>query len=180
MFTLPVKIWENIAVKLIIGIMWCLICGLTLLISIFILSIGNIATFEIFQGITILKNSFFTEFGVGPGKIIFEVGFGMIINLIASILMIYVSIAIGQLVSKHRVMASIGAFIGITFILQILGSIFLVLIPLMNLESFFNAQMNQLKILEIIINATTIGNIILGVIFYCITHYILKNKLNLE
>ena len=180
MFTLPVQTSKLILSKLIVGLMWTFVCGVAVAVSIFILAIGNISVMEITQGINVFYSGFQNQFGMSPNMLIWEMIILMIVDIVASILMIYVAIAIGQLFSQHRIMAAFGAYIAISVVIQILATLLTVIIPIFGIEELINSQTNQLKVIEIMINGLTLLNIITAAAFYFITNYILKNRLNLE
>lgn len=180
MFTMPVETWKLILSKLLVGLMWTFVCGLTVALSIFILALGNFSIMEMTQGINMFYGEFQNQFGMSPNILIVEAMILMIVETVASILMIYVAIAIGQLFSQHRIMAAFGAYIGISVVLQIVMTLLMALFPIFGLEYLINSQINQMKAAEIFINGITVFNIITAAAFYFITNYILKNRLNLE
>ena len=180
MFTMPVETWKLILSKLLVGLMWTFVCGLTVALSIFILAIGNFSVMQMTQGINLLYGEFQNQFGMSLNILIVEFIILMIVDIVASILMIYVAIAIGQLFSQHRIMAAFGAYIGISVVIQILATLLTVIIPIFGIEELINSQINQMKMAEILINGLTLLNIITAAAFYFITNYILKNRLNLE
>ncbi|MBK5244183.1 MAG: ABC transporter permease [Eubacteriaceae bacterium] len=180
MFTIPVETWKLIMSKLIVGLMWTFVCVFTVALSILILALGNFSIMEMNQGISMLYAEFQNQFGMSPNILIAEFIILMIVETVASVLMIYVSIAIGQLFSQHRIMAAFGAYIVISIVLQIVMTLLIALIPAFGLEYLMNSQINQMKAVEVFINGITVFNIISAVAFYFITNYILKNRLNLE
>lgn len=180
MFTLPVQTSKLVLSKLIVGLMWTFVCGIAVALSIFILAIGNISVMEITQGINMFYSDFQNQFGVSPNMLIWEVSILMIVDIVASILMIYVSIAIGQLFRQHRIMAAFGAYIGISVVLQIFATLLAALVPIFGMEYLMNSQINQIKVMETLVNGLTLFNIITAAAFYFGTNYILKNRLNLE
>ncbi|MGV8906607.1 MAG: ABC transporter permease [Acetobacterium sp.] len=180
MFTLPVPTSKLILSKLIVGLMWTFVCGLTVALSIFILALGNFSVMEMTQGINMLYGEFQNQFGMSLNILIVESIILVIVDIVASILMIYVSIAIGQLFSQHRIMAAFGAYIVISVVLQIVMTLLTALIPIFGIEYLMNSQINQMKAVEVFINGISAFNIITAVAFYFITNYILKNRLNLE
>lgn len=183
MFTLPVRIWQQILSKLLVGLIWTVICGLTIMLSVFILSFGTIETFSMMEWTQAL-GSMYAEFnnmyGISLNVFVFEIGLMMIAGVISSILMIYASIAIGQLFNRHRIIASFGAYIAITIVLQIIVSIALIAVSVFGLDNLMSINNNEIQIAQIFINGMTGCNILLSGIFFFFTQYILKTRLNLE
>jgi hypothetical protein len=179
MFTLPVKTWEMVFSKLVVGFMWSIVCGLMLAISGFILSLGSFSMLEVSQAISAGYADFYAQFGMSLNVILFELFLCMLVGGIASILMIYVSIAIGQLFNQHRIIAAFGAYIVITIVMQIVASVIMLVVPLMNLESYMDG-VEAMSAIQWFINGTTLFNVVLCVLFYFGTQYIMQKHLNLE
>ncbi|KNZ43506.1 hypothetical protein [Acetobacterium bakii] len=180
MFTMPVQTWKLILSKLLTAILWTIVCGFAVAISIFILALGNFSMMELSQEIGKMYSEFQNQFGMSLNIIIGEGIMLMIVDIISSILMIYVAIAIGQLFNQHRILASFGAYIGITVILQIVMSLLTLLFPVFGMDYLMSSEMNEIAVMQIFINSVTVFNIICIAAFYFITNYILKNRLNLE
>lgn len=182
MFSLPVKTWKLVLSKLLVGLMWSSVCTLMIVVSFFILSLGSFTMMDLTQGISTAYAEFNNTFGSSLNMLLFELIIFVVVSTIASILMIYVSIAIGQLFSQHRIVASFGAYIVITIALQIIGSILMALFTIGNLDTVVSQGKNgeAMQMMHLLINGSTICNVILCVGFYFATQYIMKNRLNLE
>ena len=182
MFSLPVKTWELVLSKLLVGLLWSAVCTLMFVISFFILSLGSFTMMELTQSVSAAYTDYYSTFGTSLNVLFGELFIFMVISTVASILMIYVSIAIGQLFNQHRIIASFGAYIGITIALQIISSILMAIFALGNLDTVISQGNDQqaMQMLHWIINGTTLLNVILCVGFYFGIQYIMKNRLNLE
>jgi len=107
---------------------------------------------------------------------------GLLIYSFAEILMYYVCIAIGQLFSKHRILCSIVAYFVITFALQIISTV-----PILVLISFSAPEyvMYPGDLMDLSTMTMTYTNIylvitlILTIIYYVVTHRIMTRRLNL-
>jgi hypothetical protein len=179
MFTLPVKTWELVFSKLVVGLIWCVICGIMLVISGFILSLGSFTLMEVMQSIGLAYSDFQAQFGISLNVILFELFLFMLVGGIASILMIYASIAIGQLFDQHRILAAFGAYIVITIVLQIIASV-LMAFGVVTDSYLMLEGLDALNALQWFLNGTTVFNLILCVLFYFGTQYIMQKHLNLE
>jgi len=182
MFSLPVKTWELVLSKLLVGLIWSAVCTLMIVISFFILSLGSFTMMDLTQGISMAYTEFYSTFGTSLNVLIFEIMMLIVVSTISSILMIYVSIAIGQLFNQHRIVASFGAYIVITIALQIIGSILMAIFALGNLDAVISQGQDgeAMQMIHLLINGSTLCNVILCVGFYFATQYIMKNRLNLE
>ncbi|MGL5086378.1 MAG: ABC transporter permease, partial [Clostridium sp.] len=107
MNTLPVKAWMNISSKLAVSIIWSIISIFIALLSIFIMAFSQDLLYEIGKGITEIKNYIPEEYyGYGVEFIFYS-----FVSMIGSALMLFLSISIGHLFSKRRILSSFGAFI---------------------------------------------------------------------
>lgn len=187
MHTLPVQSWEHIVSKGLVFFIWSLISLLSTILSIAAVGFtGVFATADIHdiadfwasfrQGFGMISDMFFTQNGLSLPTLLVMGLFAALLQLITGILMIYASISIGQLFNKHKVMASIITCICINFALQFISS--MVTIPVMLIQADVNATFRE------IFSPTFWSGIILdlvcAVVFYFVTEYIMRKKLNLD
>lgn len=104
-----------------------------------------------------------------------------VIGSITSALMIYASISIGQLASKYKVLASIGAYIAITTVMQIVGMIG-GFVMMMN-GAMWRGPAVQLTVFTPYQNfyiMMVVCTLLFGIACYAVTELIMKKKLNLD
>ena len=175
-FTLPVTVHDHLISKSVVAFVW------------YVASV--IVAFEEFA------EEFLELFGIlfesnTSAFILFCVLFALntIIGSFYTIFLIYMSIAMGQLVNKHRVLTSIGAYFGINFIIQnVISILFLSLSIFASASGIFDdtfyAMVDSPDFFYIFMNGTLgisfILNVILSAVFYFVTTHILTKKLNLE
>jgi len=94
--------------------------------------------------------------------------------------MIYASISIGHLFSKHRILSSFGAFIVLNLIESLISSVIVIGTSLTLKSTFENMHIESLWPVHSLLIFTILFNLVFFVAFFIITNYILKNKLNLE
>ncbi|MDO4482353.1 MAG: hypothetical protein Q4C14_06460 [Bacillota bacterium] len=108
---------------------------------------------------------------------------GIVLAILAAvnfIYHIYASIAIGHLSSKHRVLFSVIAFIGISVVFEILAGLAVTVLREFEwLENILNNTVNDLQGVTIVFGMVCLAEIAGIVIFHIITEYILNKKLNL-
>lgn len=173
MNTLPVPVWKNICSKLIVGIVWNILSVIVAVISIVILAyypgmIGN--AFEFMGEVWRVGIS---EFGFRIPLVIFEIIVLGILSCASSTLLLYSSMSIGHLANKRKILCSFGAFIGISMITSFITSVFNTSFISYNYAfEFMDFQWILLKVAASLI--------ITSVIYFVISSYIMKNKLNLE
>ncbi len=182
MNTLPVKAWENVASKTIVAFVWSILSGIVAVIS-FIIMIGikfsriGIELSEIIKQIRIVN----IKLDGLIVEMIFILLVIMIVSTIQSILHIYVSIAVGQTAQKRKVLSSIGTYIGLSVIVSIINNI----VGLMFGKGtiIYTNSSNIADVLGLFNNVflvTLIIEIVLSFIYFFITTYMMKKKLNLE
>ncbi|MDS0524667.1 ABC transporter permease [Clostridium sp. SHJSY1] len=181
MNTLPVSINKNISSKLIVAVSWNLISGIVAFLSIFIMAYRPGIFNEMFAqvgGFTGFLSIAYDKIGSNMYTIPLELIILGLVALIRGILIIYASIALGQLANKRKILAAFGAFV----VLNIVMSVIQEMIPsiFVNLDNL-NITLNSLTpVVHGGIISLIIFELIFSGIFFATCNYILKNKLNLE
>lgn len=186
MHTLPITQKSLIISKLIVSYIWTIITALVIICSIFSLvgtlmsSTGaDVSLWQILcEMVESLSNpnviaEFKEIFGMSPVAFIIYMLFTCIVTPIYSILMIYTSISLGQLFKKHKVLGSVLSYIGIYTVLQIIGSI--VTAPVM-----FSAASVEATSFAPLLYFSVAEEIVLIIVFFFLTEWIMKKKLNLD
>ncbi|WP_346916788.1 ABC transporter permease [Clostridium sp.] len=167
MNTIPVKSSQNIVNKLIVSIVWTIISGLIAAMSIFVMAYQPGALKEIIRE---FKN-IYPEIGLNIIGIIEFIIFG-IVSLAHQIMMLYASLSIGQLFKSKKLLGGFAGFMILSIAQQsIIGIGITMLIATGN---YINISPQYAILCAIIVC------IIFFTILFCITNYIMKNKLNLE
>jgi len=171
MFTLPVKPWQHIISKLLTAVMWYILNGVLVIISGFILiSIPEIDFSMIIDTVkTMAMNMNFAAILIL-----------ILVQLAAGTLMIYDAIALGHLFQKHRLLASFGMYCALYMAQQLLLSILILSFSFSWFQFIIRStdptptQLNKFLIFIII------PGIIMGIVHFIVTNYIMNRKLNLE
>lgn len=176
MFTLPVKSHQLIDAKLIVATVWLIASAIGVTASL----CGLLMTPRIFQSFLSGFAEAFTElnyvFGNRATLLIIEFIVIIILGTLNNILNIYVSIAIGQLFNRHKVIASFAAYMGINIILQIVVTILFSIFAILFHTAFDEIGSLPQLILPVMIIFTLVTNFV----YYWGTDYIFRKKLNLE
>ena len=167
MNTIPVKSSQNIVNKLIVSIVWTIISGFIAAISIFVMAYEPGIFKEIIAG---FKN-IYPEIGLNIVGIIEFIIFG-IIALAHQIIMLYASLSIGQLFKSKKLLGAFAGFMIISIVQQAIVGIGTAI--LFASGNFINISPQYALLCAIFIG------LFFFTILFCITNYILKNKLNLE
>ncbi|MBR5429701.1 MAG: hypothetical protein IK116_04160 [Firmicutes bacterium] len=162
MFTLPVTAGQNVLAKLIPALCWTIgssvLCFLVLILQ-EMLNGG-------FRDRTLLQPD-------NLGVYIF-----LVLALAAFILFCYMCMAIGQTFNEHKFLASIGAFIVIQLVLQILGLIGIFSLGRLGLLAGFDLSLDTFPGWVWVAGADLAALAVCAVLFL-ITRWLLEKKLNL-
>lgn len=179
MNTLPVSTITNITSKLSIATFWNIVSGIVAILSIIIMAFEptafNMFFKELFRGLSEAYN----EIGGQMFILALEAIIATIIYLLKSLTLIYASISIGHLFSKHKILLAFGAFIIINIVTGAISSAFGVAFSYSHyIDAFRN--LHSLLPIHMLFIFGILFNLLFLVIYFIITNYILKNKLNLE
>lgn len=182
MFTLPVSAFKLIMSKLIVSVMWFVASIAVSFISVIILLPDYGFVRDIPQFMSQLSTEFQQEMGFPLAILFWELVVLSIASLIYFISVVYLSMAIGQFANKNRLAVSFGAYMGVSFgvqLIMMIGTGIIMSFVMTNNEAF-NHFASQPTILW--------GLLLLGIVvitifcagFLFATNKILSKKLNLE
>lgn len=184
MFTLPVTVAQHIWSKVIVAVAVCLLSGLVALVSIAIIG----ADTNLIFGIGMMLNELGKAIAADPNGLgyMIEGILLLLVSLASGVLFVYLCMALGHLAKKHRVLMSVVWYFVLSTAAQFLLTF--VLFGTMNgpTETLMTALGNALNGIpqQVLLHGVLIGfcvaTAIPGAICYFVTHYILKNRLNLE
>ncbi len=182
MHTLPVKPWQLITSKGVVAAGVVLVSMIVAFLSILVLA-GS-------RGFEVIPEMF-KALGVAWDKdhryvlLIVEGVILILLSLLKSIYQIYAALAIGQTANKHRILLSLGAYIGISVAMTILFALITVAADQMGISQWLNDNLNGteeniLQISQFGMAALFVGTVIQLAGFHVITERILSLKLNLQ
>ncbi len=177
MFTLPTVPWKHIISKLLVSLVWIIASGLAAMISILIISANMVAISDFMNAVTTFFNYYSSYITASAILFVLEILLIGFISLVSAVLIIYASIAIGHLYNRNRLLASVGALIGLSTITQILfvivGSVFSINITVDDLQVVGPVIHLVMFSIIFIIGIPTAG-------YFLVTNHILSKRLNLE
>lgn len=178
-FTIPAKPGQILLSKLIVSSVWQLASFMmgTITIMGMLLITGLFSPADIASGISELIKYLFIDSDASVPITLSLYALCGIIGIPAGILLFYCSIMLGQLFNEHRVIASIGMYMAITTVVQILSMI--ITLPLATLGSSAD-DMVIISSMNITIALATGLNVIIGAACYVVTAFIMKKKLNVR
>lgn len=182
MFTLPVKPWQHITCKMLTAALW-------FVVSVFVTGFSGLLIGLSWDMVAEIPRTFFEliqelseSFGGSWFLYLLEGLLLGILFLASGILLIYAAMALGHLLNRHRILAAFGAFLGLSFISQMLtgfvGRAFVELMDTRSLDAFMQANQNlSVHLLMLALIAWCL--FFCAAYFFC-TERILTKRLNLE
>ncbi len=182
MHTLPVPTWALLLSKTISGLIWAIISGIVWVLSIFVLAFNIRDWGEFFRDFALVLESMWEMAGAEGILILVEM---ILIGLLLcglGILQMYVAMCVGQLFQKHRILASIGAYLILVWVFNmILGVLFATMVSNQNLMEWLRHWVANTNGSEhVIVWGIILGGIVVDGLHFFTSNYILKNRLNLE
>lgn len=178
-FTLPVSTGRLIWSKLIVAVIWIVVCSVVAILSLMLMAFSGNEWRIILDGIRELglPRLDLTLFLIEGSALILA-------SLLTSVLMIYASMALSMLSNKHRVSLSFAFYIGLNTVMQILMSILLWIFANPNYmtgESFRAfIEANAFGAIHTCILITLGITLAFGAGMFATTRYMLKHRLNLQ
>ncbi len=151
------------------------------MISVIIMIVDQISFSVVFDTIGAFFNSVMKE--KGAGLIILQVIVLAVVGLFDSILVFFAAMSIGQLMTKHKILGSVLAYIGIYFVGQIINTIILITIGSRGNMGTLDVVMSTTDATvttQVMLLFVIIAQIVYGVVYYAVTYYFLSRRLNLE
>lgn len=187
---LPVSIDGHICSKLLTAMIWSILTMFVTIavIAIFLLVSAGSKPFEMLSMVYFEVKAKIAMMGIGNAEIallMFEVIIMAVIQLMASYLIIYTSIAIGQQSTEKKLGSSIAAFAGISVITNIAGNLVTsgVARYVGDFSQIFecqNASFDLIKFTTPIFLSFIGFGIAQCLVYYFVSSWILKTKLNLS
>lgn len=181
MHTLPVPTHHLVLSKLLVAASWQLVGWVMMFLSVMLVVYqGETARSlqEFFREVGNPISFIFRQLGVNPAGFSLMMVLSIIVSSLASPLMIYAAIALGQLFKKHRIVGAVGAYIALSMITNTISSVLTTGFNLTGTNLSTTAEMgfflNGIMILSLVLQ------ILMGVGYFFLTNYILSNHLNLE
>ena len=193
MHTLPVTRTQLFHSKLIVGYFWIFLNSMLNILSTAVLGFVAGLHFasredmqDIFEDVSkefLIKDYTFADiFGFPPLLLLLVIFLLMLTSCFGTLLMGYLSILLGQLMEKYRLAASIGFYMAIYLINQIITSMAM-LLPSgqLMIDAMDDTSISFMgDLLRIMFPAGTAIQLALGIVFYMICIFLLRRKVNLE
>ena len=185
MHTLPVSASAHIWSKLIVCFIWEFIDITLVILSVFALFVNMDILRALPQGLSELFSSFPDAFGVPAGVGIPLYLLLFLLDSISSILCIYMCIAVGHSFNNHKILASVGIYVGVSMLQSFISMIFTGITGMV----FYGTSSALISVSNTMSAATNfwlswivsmIICIVTGTASYLLANYFMTKKLNLE
>ena len=180
--TLPVTRGQHLLSKTIAGSIWSCIDTLLLLASLYIVAATPYTLHVLRQnGDTIIQEFGCADINMSPGTFIFIFIAFCCFGAISNVITYYACITIGQLIPGHKILGSIAVYFALTTVISMISLMVLAIFGLfgstasiINADSFVPAKyfLDTLKLSAILA-------LVIDVVLYIITYYIMKKKVNM-
>ena len=187
MMTLPVSVHKHVWSKLLVSLLWYAASFIVVASAFFILMFDIELAKEIagaFNGILQQMKELFPN-----GEIVhiiiavLELVVLCVVSIAANCLEFYAAMSIGQSFANRKILMSVLVYFGINFIMQILGGVFGIIVDKNGLPFSVTNYLDTLSVpvtIHVVMAGLLLFTLVLSLIFYFISTYFLKNKLNLE
>ena len=182
--TLPVKPSSHLLVKCTSAVLVNVISVIASVLSVCIFTVGEWLN-EIIKAVGYVLNQLVE---IAGGHFVFyclEIIPVCLATTISSVLMYYMCISLGQLFRKNRVLAAVGVYFGLYTFYQVLTTIVSTVYTISAftwMEELLASwtRENYLVAVHIIFLVDIIGCVIISLVYFLISRYVLTKKLNLE
>lgn len=170
--TLPVRPWQHILCKSLTSLVWYIFSSIAAILAFVILAYEKGMLGDFFKAIATLirRGSLNAQILTACGEFFLFAALG----ILAFTMMLYASMALGQLNANKRLLTSFGAFLALNFLVQILMGV------LGNLAVQWVFPMSSRWALNVALLLSIVVELFFLAGFFAITNYILSRKLNLE
>lgn len=184
MLTLPVSIHSHVWSKLLVSLVWQITTMAVLVMSLFILFFDIDIVTKFFSNlIELLWHIDFDLESVHIIFFLFEMFLLILLSGMGTCLQAYASMAMGHTFNAYKLCWSVGIYFGIQFILQLVGGIVTLLVGVLLDTPILTGLLENISapgIMHLMMWTFNLSTLLLCGLFYGLTIYMMKNRLNLE
>lgn len=191
MHTLPASATEHIVSKLIVASVWRIADILLICLSIFMMVVNEIIIrdfgefwHELWKGFTYVFN---VPASLGMSAFLL-IG---LIDIVGGILIFYACIAIGHSFNSHRILASVGVFVGYNMIYSLISSIFTAAAGVNSFGNnsfynmlfgfgYYNSRLDNASYFWMNMGFSGVASLVIGIAAFVLTSHFITRHLNLE
>lgn len=180
--TLPVTPTQHIFSKLLTSVLFYLGTFLAVFLSFEIVTLGEM-NIEIFKAAGFLFGKL-TEATSGHAVLyLIEIILMVLVGIASGTLCMYFCISVGQLAQKRKILLAFGVYFGLYFIGQVFGTVLIIIFSTMGVDAMeaigsWIAQ-HTIAFYHLVFCGGIVWELILGLVYFLITKFIMSKKLNL-
>ena len=183
MFTLPASVHQQVWSKLIVSAVWYIATGVVVILSFLVAAyeVGFVSAF--FRGFGQVLEAMTAYYALNGTAFFLELIALCFVGCVAFALQFYAAMAVGHSFSNHKLLLSVAFYFAFQFASQIIGTVLLVALadsPLVEFLSTLNFHFSAMAAVHITMFIFLVATAVYGAIFYFLTTYFLKKRLNLE
>lgn len=183
-FTLPVTQRAHLWVKLSTAVCYSLASVVVALLSVLIVTAGEVFT-EILKAADYLIAQIPEDISGHLALYILEYAVLMLVAIFSSHLLFATCICIGQLFRKNRILAAVGVYFGFYVISQVVSMVLSIAFVILGETGVLDTALEYfekqpLPCIHIILCAGILLSALLALVYWLISHSILRKRLNLE
>lgn len=193
-FTLPVTAGQILLSKVITGVIWLVCCTVAVCIAVaLVFLVGLIGVPTFYTGLADLFIEELPKLFEAAGSVLsvplfaIEAALGGVVSMAEGLMQVFLAVVVGGMIAKkHKVVASIGAYLGIRFAVNLITVPFAALLPALdgaNRLSFL-AGLTEIGVARLaaygLVGVSILFSAGLFAAYFFIARGLLKNKLNLQ
>lgn len=183
MFTLPVSVHQHVWAKLIVSSVWFIATGVAVAVAALILVSDVRFISDLMEAIRWFFSEITGYYALNGVAIFLEFMVLVFLGCAAMCLQFYAAMAVGHSFANHKGLLSVAFFFAFQFGVQFLGSIMLLLVDESWLHRFlmnFTWDVTPMLTIHLMMALGIVLTVVYGAIFYGVTTFTLKKRLNLE
>lgn len=183
MFTLPASVHQQVWSKLIVSTVWFVATAVAVILAflVAVYEVGFVSAF--FRGLRQILEAMTAYYALNGTAFFLELAALCFVGCVSFALQFYAAMAVGHSFSNHKLLLSVAFYFAFQFASQIIGTVLLVGLadsPLVEFLSTLNIHFTAMSAVHITMCLLLAGTALYGAIFYFLTTYFLKRRLNLE
>ncbi len=183
MMTLPVSVHQHVWAKLITSAVWFALTILAVILSCCIMAYEQGAVKWFFRGLADLFHEITTYYAINSAALVLEFLLACFVGCCVMCLEFYAALAVGHSRPNHKMAFSVGAFFVMQFALEFLMGVIGNLLDwtgVMDVFRGFTVNLSGMTTLHVAMLGLTAVSVLVGAVYYGVTVWFLKHKLNLE
>ena len=185
MMTLPVSVHQHMWAKLITSAVWFALTMAAVMLACCILVVNQEALGWFFRGLGELLHELTAYYAINGTAVILEFLVLCFVGICAMCLQFYAALAVGHSFPNHKMAWSVGAYFGLQFVMQFITSAIGIVLGRIGIFQWLdgldiNLELTGMAAIHIGMLVLVVMIVALGAVYYGVTAWFLKHKLNLE